>query len=114
MTNPVTSDKLSTHLGVKERNLDAAGGDRKATGMRQDMALEAPERANQADIGVASERLAQQRADIDNGRIRSAQQARAQLAQLQIDVARDPRGVLGAFARLSPEGVTAAIAEPSG
>ena len=72
-------------------------------------------RDDSADIGRASERLMQQARGsidsvIDTGQ---QQQARARVAQLQLDIARDPQKVVGAFGRLTQNAFSAAIAEPS-
>ena len=48
-----------------------------------------------------------------HGAIDSAQQARARVAQLQLDIAREPQLVVGAFGKLTQNAFSAAIAKPS-
>ncbi len=111
MTNPIATDKLSTHLDARERKVDARGGDR--TPSNDSASVSPTTRGDSADIGRASERLAQQIQGSTRSPIDSAQQARARVAQLQLDIARDPQGVAAAFGKLTQNAFSAAIAEPS-
>ena len=106
-------DKFSTHPAAGDRKIDALGDER---GAAKTAVSPAPAmRDDSADIGRASERLMQQARGsidsvIDTGQ---QQQARARVAQLQLDIARDPQKVVGAFGRLTQNAFSAAIAEPS-
>ena len=111
MTHPIATDKLSTHLDARERKVDARGSDRSPS--RPDASVSPAARSDSADVGRASERLAQQLQGATHSRIDSAEQARARVAQLQLDIARDPQGVAAAFGNLTQDAFSAAIAEPS-
>ena len=114
MTNPIAADKLSTHLDARERKVDARGSDRAASEGKASESTSTAVRSDSADVGRASERLAQQQVEGSaRSPIDSAQQARARVAQLQLDIARDPQGVVGAFGKLTQNAFSAAIAEPS-
>ena len=113
MTNPIATDKLSTHLDARERKIDARNDDRSAAKTAASAPSSPAVRDDSADVGRASELLAQQLQGSTSSPIDSAQQARARVAQLQLEIARDPQGVLGAFGRLTQNAFSAAIAEPS-
>ncbi len=111
MTNPIATDKLSTHFDAKERKVDARNSDRAPS---SDAASVSPAtHSDSADIGRASERLAQQLQGSARSSIDTAQQARARVAQLQLDIASNPQGVAAAFGKLTQNAFSAAIAEPS-
>ena len=113
MTNPIANDKLSTHLDARERKIDARNGDRPAAKTAASAPSSPAVRGDSADVGRASERFAQQLRDSTSSPIGSAQQARARVAQLQLDIARDPQGVVDAFGKLTQNAFSAAVAEPS-
>jgi hypothetical protein len=75
---------------------------------------EAPDGTSRADIDRASQRFAQGSAPVADGSVNSASQARDRLAQLQLDIARDPAAVVNAFKGINANGFLAAIAKPSG
>jgi len=113
VTNPIATDKLSAHLDARQRKVDARGDDRAATKTAASVSSPATVHSDTADVGRASERLAQQLQGSTHSPIDSAQQGRARVAQLQLDIARDPKGVVDAFGNLTQNAFSAAIAEPS-
>lgn len=105
------TDKLSTHFATGDRKVDARGDDR---AVANTTASAAPAmRDDSADVARASERFMQQTRGSMDSAIDTAQQARARVAQLQLDIARAPQKVVGAFSRLTQNAFSAAIAEPS-
>lgn len=111
MTNPIATDKLSTHLDARERKVDARRRDEAPSSSAASGSPTRP--SDSADVGRASERLAQQLQGSAHSAIGSAQQARARVAQLQLDIASNPQGVIAAFGKLTQNAFSAAIAEPS-
>lgn len=107
MTHPTITDKFSTHPATGERKVDVRGSGKTAVSPTPAV------RDDSADVGRASERLTQQARGAMHGAIDSAQQARARVAQLQLDIAREPQLVVGAFGKLTQNAFSAAIAKPS-
>lgn len=110
MANPIISDNISTQQAIKSRNIDAstarrdkpdAGATRVAGGEES------------ADVGRASQRLAQEIDAVRDPAITSMEQARAQIAQLQLQIAAEPGAVLSAHGRVDPDLVQAAAARPT-
>lgn len=113
MTHPVTSDKISTYPGVKERKTDArATGDAAQDGV--DVRAENAPKTESADVFRASERLAQLAGAIRETNFASIEQARVGVANLQADIAIDPGRVLRVAANLNAGRFEAAVAEPTG
>jgi hypothetical protein len=105
------TDKFSTHPATDERKVDARGSENAAE--KTTVSPTPAVRDDSADVGRASERLTQQARGAMHGAVDSAQQARARVAQLQLDIAREPQLVVGAFGKLTQNAFSAAIAKPS-
>ena len=113
MTNPVSSDRFLTIPETKQRGVDArAERNPTAANLRNDATAPAHE-GETADVDRASERMAQQANRAGATRIDTYDQARARIAQLQSDIARDPAAVIDAFRGLNPNAFAAAVAVPS-
>lgn len=113
MTQPVATDKFSTLSDVKQRKFDAPSANGSSSDSERSPLTRSVPQGESADVGRANERLVQQLNEPRGTEIRSSQQARERVAQLQLEIASDPAAVVRAFGNLNQNAFEAAIAEPS-
>ena len=110
MASPINSDNISTQQAIKSRNFDAPAAQR----AKSDAAAARAERHDDsADVGRANQRLAQEVDTRAEPALSSPEQARARIAQLQIQIAAEPRTVVQAHSRVDADLVQAAMARPA-